>query len=248
MMHGTALTSGVFKDVRGAFENEYHVAFPDLRGHGQSSWHSAAVYRHDDCVGDFGVIRNAMGWTERMSIVGHSISGLHAARYAAQHPEEVAALVLVDVVPTVDNSVVEHLFEFVLTDFPSFEAALEAAQRLSPGREEAEIAASLRELMIWDEGREIFRYRSDPAFLREFAGSDLSEFWDDLGRVQCPVLLAQGGESRLLTPEAVARFQRLLPNAEVYQIPGARHTVMADNPADFARVVKQFLDRVRDRP
>jgi pimeloyl-ACP methyl ester carboxylesterase len=209
MLHGTALTCESFDAAAQAFEGEYHTVTPDLRAHGESTWHPQSQYRHNDCVEDIFAIREALGWEdEPMSLVGHSISGLHSIRFAAQHPELVSELVLVDVIPTFDGTVVEHLFDFVLTEFQSLEDAVEAARQLGSGEGEAEIAAALSVLMTYDEDRQVFRYKCDPEFVRTFSAMDPSEFWDDLERVQCPVLLVLGGESRLIPPEAIRLFRQ----------------------------------------
>ena len=71
----------------------------DLRGHGDSEWHPENRYTHEACVADVGTILDALEITQPVTLVGHSISGLHLARFAAENPERVKEVVLIDLLP-----------------------------------------------------------------------------------------------------------------------------------------------------
>lgn len=245
LLHGTALTSASFDKVAAEFARDCHVVTPDIRGHGDSDWHPRSEYRHSDFVSDIDTVRAAVGWDTPMMLLGHSISGLHSLRYAAERPENVSSIVLVDVLPTIQSFVVKHLFDFVAREFDTLEDAVRTVKGFSPDRDEADIAAALNVVMTYDEQREVFRYKSDPALVKAFYELDAGQFWSDLNRVNCPVLLVLGADSLIVPPEAVEQFQQELPDSKVVSIPAARHTVMADNPAGFAGAVRKFIKELQ---
>ena len=73
------------------------VYAPDHLGHGRSEGERALVERIDDVVGDLhAVARKARGEHPELPVVliGHSMGGIIATRYAQLHGDELAALVL----------------------------------------------------------------------------------------------------------------------------------------------------------
>jgi pimeloyl-ACP methyl ester carboxylesterase len=62
-------------------------------------------------------------------------------------------------------------------------------------------------------------------------------------RITCPVLLitADPEKGSIVTPEAAAAFQALLPGARVVHIPGAGHNIRREQFARYMEVVKGFL-------
>jgi pimeloyl-ACP methyl ester carboxylesterase len=69
-----------------------------------------------------------------------------------------------------------------------------------------------------------------------------------LARVRAPVLLVRGTVSPLgRDAGSTSRFHALAPHAEVVDVAGAGHLVARDRPAELARVLAGFLDRVAVR-
>ena len=65
-----------------------------------------------------------------------------------------------------------------------------------------------------------------------------------LRRVTVPALILHGG--RDIQPQAAsALYAQVLPNAEFRVLPEAGHFLFADDPAQFAAVVSEFLARHR---
>ncbi|MCB0321178.1 MAG: alpha/beta hydrolase, partial [Bdellovibrionales bacterium] len=71
---------------------------------------------------------------------------------------------------------------------------------------------------------------------------DFEPYWEDLAKVQCPVLLLIGGRGSLLETDAIERFLRLSSHFRSETIPGARHSIHLDQPRAFAAATLQFID------
>ena len=69
---------------------------PDLRGHGDS-WHpeDESAYSFDHFAGDVWRLVDALGW-DRLVLLGHSMGGMVAQVAAAERPEALDGLVLMD--------------------------------------------------------------------------------------------------------------------------------------------------------
>lgn len=61
--------------------------------------------------------------------------------------------------------------------------------------------------------------------------------------IERPVLLLRGAEDEGAgMEEGIRELERLLPNADLIEIPGARHALTTEVPAALARAVESFLD------
>jgi len=61
--------------------------------------------------------------------------------------------------------------------------------------------------------------------------------------VTVPTLLIRGGLSELVSPQSVAEFRALCPDAEYVDVPGAAHMVAGDRNTAFNDALIDFLRR-----
>jgi pimeloyl-ACP methyl ester carboxylesterase len=66
---------------------------------------------------------------------------------------------------------------------------------------------------------------------------------EDAGTLEAPTLLVGGDSSPRLFPLMMNGLQSCLRTVERVTIPRASHAVHVDNPADFNRVVLEFIGR-----
>jgi pimeloyl-ACP methyl ester carboxylesterase len=74
---------------------DWHVICPDLRGHGDSAWSPEGHYAIDAHVYDFAQLIHALDF-ETVTIIGHSLGGNIASRYAGLYPDKVIRMVNVE--------------------------------------------------------------------------------------------------------------------------------------------------------
>lgn len=70
---------------------------------------------------------------------------------------------------------------------------------------------------------------------------------ETLPRVHCPVLLVWGAEDKVTPPDTANDFKQLLPDAEVHFLSRCGHAPMMERPAEFNRLVTDFLQRIAAR-
>src|SRR5919199_1817651 len=96
LLHGGSSSArGTWLRTAPAFVDRYHIIAPDHRGHGETEWDPEAGYTVPNYVGDFEQVVDQLA-LPRFDLVGHSLGGRISLAYAAQHPENVRRLVLVD--------------------------------------------------------------------------------------------------------------------------------------------------------
>src|SRR6201986_515443 len=94
LLHGFGDTSRMWIPLFEDFGRDYTVIAPDLRGLGDSS-RPASGYDKKTAAADIHELVKSLGY-ERIDLVGHDIGLMVAYAYAAQYPNEVGKLALLE--------------------------------------------------------------------------------------------------------------------------------------------------------
>lgn len=221
---------------------DFRVLAVDLPGFGRSS-KSNAAYTPDNYVT---FLRHLIGEQVRarpLMLVGHSMGGALALRYAARYPRDVAALVIADV-PAILHRLAysQHLSHLGIDFLPSLYPAqndhlnnlasniLGAVEKAQPTPEAIVASATLRKSML----------NADPAKIAGMALA-IEDFSRDIANVQAPTLVLWGGRDRIAPLRNARVLATSLPNAELEIFESSGHTPMDDVPAAFGARVFEFL-------
>lgn len=249
LLHGAGLNAHTWDSVL-LLLNRPALAI-DLAGHGDSTWREDVDYSPATLAADVAVAMSA--WTTQPQVlVGHSLGGLTAAVLAAQHPDLVRELVLVDIVPGLDTDAAPAILRefYQVTDFESREAAVERAEAFGfgGGRADTERGVHLN-TRVRDDGRVEWKHHFAHILGRAFdalkgTGRDESaDPWAPLTTVTAPVTLVRGTHGFLQDAD-VAEFSRRLPAASVVVV-DAGHNVQETQPASLASIAAESLTRHR---
>jgi len=110
LLHGFPQTHYMWRQVAQQLVDRHTVIVPDLRGYGRSSKPSGAdpeTYSKRTMAQDVVEIATALGF-ERFGLVGHDRGALVGVRAGLDHPDAVAYLGILDVLPTLDTWAVLH--------------------------------------------------------------------------------------------------------------------------------------------
>lgn len=249
-VHGFSNDRFVFEDVARALSAEARPIAHDLRGHGDSDWSIPRRYHLHDHAGDLWAVLEALE-LDRVALVGHSLGGNVATLFAARHPERVEALVLVDTGPSLSADAWRWASADVSELARAYDSIAEYRRLLAfayPMGSEAALDRMARtSLFRRRDGR--YEPKLDPALLDLLGSEDQlqqieAELWDALAKLRCPVLLARGERSAMLSPDVARRMTRqVLCHGRLVEIPGAGHAVAIDSPAALAREIDAFLAR-----
>jgi pimeloyl-ACP methyl ester carboxylesterase len=234
---------------------DYRVVAVDLPGFGGSDRLSRPT-EIDDFVDALVGLLGHLGLGS-VRIVGHSLGGIVAQRFAMRHPERTAALVLVasaggPVSPIQATFFRGFALASTLLDYgprPLLGSAMRAAMAVAP-------------LRRWIIGQVVH----DPAAVpQELAADAMSAACsspgtagavlaglrasrpEDLRRIACPTLIVGGLRDRLVPVSAVEHLASLIPGAQRELWPGVGHHPMLERPESFNALVRAFLHEVGPR-
>lgn len=246
-LHGLTGNAHNFDGLRGSIDPAHRVLALDVRGRGESAWAPAETYSLLQYADDLARWIDAVG-LERVGLVGTSMGGMIAMRFASSHPQRVARMVLNDVGPVLERSGLERIRAYV-GDAPEVFADLDAVvrwfrrsypgQRLPEERVREWAGFATRPL---EQGGLGWRY--DPAIRKALQtrlpadpGTDL---WETFESLRCPVLVVRGGASDLLSGETVAQMVRRGADCSSVEVPGVGHAPGLTEPEAVERI-RPFL-------
>lgn len=241
-LHGLSAMCRIWDPLAHALQDRYRLIALDQRGHGDTSWPSAGEYATDDYAGDLEALVEAWG-LERFALIGLSMGGMNAIAYAARHPERVTHLVPVDIPPAIkrEASPMREQWKRVAEEghptFENQEAAFVARKATHPWTADDRIRHHIQHLLkALPDGRWTFKH--DPGVGYRWRPVDL---WDELPKVQAPVLIVRGAESQVLNDKTAARMRDAFRQAALVTVAKSGHTVPEDAPEQFIEAVEAFL-------
>jgi non-heme chloroperoxidase len=171
--------------------------------------------------------------------------------FSAAHPEQVAHLVLVDVVPRNNPRGVERIRQFMSRNpegFDSFEAAVAAVAEYQSHRPRPSEPVGLwRNLRRAPNGRLVWHW--DPEFLlrdgRPWTHMKEDRLVADAARLAIPTTLLIGADSDVVDAAAAASFQEIVPSAELVVVPGASHMIAGDRNDIFGEELLKVCREAR---
>ena len=249
-LHGGGQTAYMYEELGAALGARYHVLAPDLPDHGDSDpahdygRHALAATLLPLCA-QFGV--------GKVAIVGASLGGIVAMTYATAHPEQVAAIALIDVGHKLEEEGVRKIIEF-MSKHESFASLQEAATEIAaylPHRKEVRPESLTRNLRQRADGRWVWKHGFNRRLRTESAEpgkhwSHVIEGLDaDAASLRCPVLVLRGAASDVLSNAGAEEITALIPNARLAIVANAGHLAAGDNPTSTVGLVSSFLAGLR---
>lgn len=236
---------------------DYHVVVPDLRGHGDSAWSLDGGYMIDSFVYDLTQLIRNLGRVP-IRIIGHSLGGSLALRYAGLFPENVEKVVAIEglgMTPSRVEESAQRPAPDVLRDWiekrqtralqaPRRYATIESAvQRMRERNDHLSLEQALH-LTIHGVNRledGSYSWKFDP-YLRDMvhhvsSDMELPQYWS---RITCPALLCLGTDSWAPNPEKDGRMAHF-HNARLVEFPDAGHWLHHDQFARFIEELRAFL-------
>jgi pimeloyl-ACP methyl ester carboxylesterase len=244
LLHGVRLQAHTWDMAALLLRDHYHLIAVDQRGHGDSEWTSDAQFNDDTfdlMLEDTRQLVSHLG-LKRFILVGMSMGGVTAMRYAAAFPDTLAALCIVDIAPTTLNSGVLSMegFKIETETLSRFEDFLERSHKFMPHRPIAQLRYSLmHSLKQLPDGR--WTWKQDHRAGAVKRTKPLSELWSDLPNITAPTLFMRGAQSNVLAPDAAEQAAATVRRGKLVTIDPATHNVHSDNPNAFARELHAFL-------
>jgi pimeloyl-ACP methyl ester carboxylesterase len=241
LLHGFTGAASDWAGVVDQLATLREVITVEHRGHGDSTnTGDAATYTFDQLVRDFAGVADALA-LERFDLLGHSMGGIVAMRYALGHQERLRSLVLMDTGAAASPEGPSHAFMragFDLARQGGMDAVYETIARFMGEGEEGDRArADLKD-----------KYgRMDPVAFTTL-GEELlvhPSVLDRLAGLRVPTTVLVGEADQGLRPEADA-LAATIPGAVLVVIPDAAHSPQVENREAWLEAVIAHLHRTAD--
>lgn len=237
--------------------HDWHIIAPDLRGHGDSAWSPDGHYSFEAYVCDIAQLINQKKLGPA-TIVGHSMGGNIASRYASIYPENVKKLVNIEgILPNKDETEVcdtmsyrQKMRDWVKVRhgmssrmprrYANLHDAFERMHEENPHLTEAQArhltchGASQNE-----DGTYSWKFDNYTRKLNRLESGE-EELKEIFTNIECPTFLAWGTETFVEDPEESGRLA-YFKDAIIKRYPGASHWVHHDKLEDFLRDLKAFI-------
>lgn len=181
-----------------------------------------------------------------LSIVAQSMGGWAAVEYAIAHPGRLRALVLAATTGTLDQRKMQQPERAKLEPWQA-----ECAAKRTRWREQgihpaagARMAAEQPAMHLLYRHIDDMNLTLDKEALRSKMTAIRTRDPADLAAARCPVLFIANDEDVQIPPFAADAMARAIPGARVVHIPAAGHSAYFERPAEFNRIVGEFLAAV----
>lgn len=244
LVHGFTGSRDDFADVAGELADLGRLVLVDQRGHGGSS-NPGRGYDLDQLVTDLQGFFDAAG-VARADLLGHSLGGMVALRFALAHPDRVASLILMDSsagpVPPVSRAL-DRMLEVVRRS--GMRRLIDGVESMTLAGEDLDIARV--------EGEDRFRDRAraklaalDPEAFVALAPllSEHPSVASRLGEIRCPTTVLVGERDAPFLPTS-DELVRGIAGAQLVVIPGAGHSPQKSGRAAWVAAVRAHVRRVR---
>jgi len=239
--------------VAGTLAVDREVIAFDRRGWGESSWSPSKDYSVDAHADDALAVASAMRW-DKVVVMGHSASGRVVVSLAANFPDKIAGLIVVDPLmqleaapggggqrPTTGNPPLV---------FPSIDAAMASFGKLNnPPRIAHDRERALHALVTIDGS---FMLKRDPdngnaTPIGEGAAMPRrprTDVWQDLAKVTTPTMVVRGLRSdRWDNPAVLARLTKDYSKIAIVTV-DAQHDVADQAPDALIAHVRKFTGTI----
>lgn len=239
LLHGFTSSLETWDGLVEALGKDYRIIRFDLPGHGLTGPDPNSRYSHEDFVRIVhGLISQLK--LDKPVLVGNSMGGNTAWRYAATYPQDLSGLILIDASGFSLNGLGDEpiplqpaLKNYFLnpTEFAvnyGLKTQYADAGKISKTRAENILA--------------MMRGNGD-AYVKIYKGFTLPDPTSKLGKIITPTLIIWGEKDSVIPPSHAQLFQKAIPNSEVRMIENSGHVSQEEHPAQTAQIISDFLNK-----
>lgn len=250
-LHGLTRNSRDFADFAARYAGRFRVIAVDFRGRGMSERDPVpARYLPTTYAADILQLLDELA-IDRALFVGTSLGGLVTMLVAGIQPNRIAAAILNDIGPAVDQSGLDRIRTYVgkAMRFADWDEAAEYIAGVNRGLPASnghdDWVSAARRVCKEDSGGVIFDY--DMAIAEPFNerndGVVTFDMWPLYRRLgQAPLLIVRGELSDLLSAATAKAMLDAAPGAQLVTVSGVGHAPELNEPTAVA-AIDQFLSR-----
>ncbi|MFA8434355.1 MAG: alpha/beta fold hydrolase [Marinifilaceae bacterium] len=252
IVHGLYGSSDNWITIGKALAENFEVYIVDQRNHGSSPHAEEHTYRA--MMEDLKIFMDDHQLNKAI-LLGHSMGGKTVMFFAAEHPERVTSLVVIDIAPknystvsdyapkTIDHvNIVNTMLNF---DFSGFKTRTEIDKKLAENIHSPKVRQFLLKNLKRKEDKS-FGWKLNTSAIHSHLpeimdGMNGEDFSMGRGITGFPILFIRGENSNYIREEDHKLIRTIFPYAEITNIPNAGHWVHAEQPNLLVKTVEYFV-------
>jgi pimeloyl-ACP methyl ester carboxylesterase len=238
VLHGVFGSGDNWLTVSKAFADTHTVYLVDLRNHGHSPWSDA--FNYDLMAEDvYELAQNES--LNKFVLLGHSMGGKVAMRFAQLYPQLLEKLIIVDIAPRSYKPHHQNIIDgFRAVPLATLAGRQEADTAMAKHIAEADVRQFLlKNLYRTPEGNFTWRLNLDAI------SQNISEVGAELPaskEISTKTLFIAGANSKYIQAADEKDIHQRFSNVTIKSVPNAGHWVHAEQPVAFAATVNEFLN------
>jgi proline iminopeptidase len=222
------------------------VIFYDQRGTGRSPSTKDQTYTLADQINDLEELRAHLG-ADHMELLGHSWGGYLVMAYAAEHPEHIAHLIIVDsAAPKFKDTI--FLFDNVFPEGTERQAGLGFREEMGDkAAQDDDLREYFSMLFYSPENRDKFLATIQPSVykkdINEAVEKDIERFDlnPEIRKFKFPSLVITGRYDMNVAPSVAYRIHQAIPGSQFAVFEKSGHLPFFEQPDQFVRIMEEFL-------
>ena len=223
-------------------KNRFRVIAYEIRGHYRTNMGRVGAYAMQDLVNDLRQLVEHLS-IKKCSIIGHSMGGIIASMYAAQHPECVDAIVLINSSPKkVKEKDLERHFK---TREVAITQGIEALAEYKLGSFD-----EIRDLLKDKRHSDFFRYVFTKTSVEGFVAATIALYTipenvvEKLQTSYCKVFAIVGSDDDVFM-RLLKETKEEIPEMELKVLEGSDHWVIIEKPKEMYDILMNFLEKLQ---
>ncbi|MGY6559340.1 MAG: alpha/beta fold hydrolase [Nitritalea sp.] len=237
ILHGLFGSADNWLSIARELEESFSLVLVDQRNHGDSP-HSS-TWNYSVMAEDLAELLDDLGH-ERIYLMGHSMGGKTAMRFATQYPERVEKLLVADIAPRAYP--IHHqeiLAGLNAVEVGRLSSRKEADEQLAQHISHKGIRQFLLKALARDEQKG-FKWRINLPVITEKI-EEVGQALPDDARFEGSTLFMGGANSDYIREEDKALIQTHFPNSNLIYIKQAGHWLHAEQPDAVIQTIKAFF-------
>jgi len=252
IIHGLYGSSDNWLTIAKKLAADHQVYLIDQRNHGHSP--NADEHTYHAMKNDLAEFFDEHQ-IKKAIIMGHSMGGKTAMCFAADYPEKVEKLIIVDIAPKdyflLPNQARDYQHNNILKamldlDMSQIDSRKQIETHLNERIGDLQVVLFLLKNVQRKKESQHFEWRLNVPILYQnldeiISGVNAKWFDDRLPIFQYPVLFIKGANSSYILPDDFASIRKIYPDCQIEEIPNAGHWLHAEQPQLFLEAVSKFI-------
>lgn len=231
LVHGLGYDSSTW-ELQKSFSSRFRFVTFDLRGHGKTTKspgaYSVELFARDmKSLCDFLSIRNTM-------VLGISLGGCVALRFALLYPECVSSLVLVNTFAKIETKNLKDAYKFAVRKYLLPLLSMERLASMSAER------LFRRDAAFYELAYRKFLENDRSCYLRSSRATFRFDCLAELTNLKIPTLIIAGRNDRVVSAMHSLRLHEYIKSSILVFLEGG-HALPIENPSEFNTTVLHFL-------